>query len=226
MKASVCLLSYDRLDYLKDTILELKKAGCDYELIINDDGSKDKANQNFILDQLNLGQVSTAIFNPTEYNEGVGRSINKCFKIATGDILIKVDSDIKFEQDWLVKCLSIFQENERLGLLGFCHYHHDPVDCRKTLINERNDHTIHTHILGSVFAVRKEVYEQFGISSYSDAFAEDWELMKKIEANPYWYNALPIEPLAHNYGMGFGKSTIALGPGITKSINEESLKVK
>lgn len=226
MKASVCLLSYERIDYLKETIDEINKAGIEYELIVNEDGTKRNSNRNFLIDKLDLGKISTLILNPPNYNEGVGRSINKCFKIATGDILIKVDSDIKFEKDWLVKTLSIFEDNDRLGLLGLCHYHHDPVDYEKTLINYFDDHTVHTHILGSVFAVRKEVYEQFGIDSYSQAFAEDWELMKKIQADKYWYNGLPLQPLAHNYGMGFGKSTIALSPGVTKNIKTESLKVR
>ena len=110
--------------------------------------------------------------------------------------------------------------------MGLCHYHYDPVDYNKTLINHYDDHTSHTHILGSVFAVRKEVYKKFGLGSYYDSFGEDWEMMKAIDKDPYWYNGLPLEPLAHNYGMGFGKSTIALAPGITKKINKESLKVQ
>lgn len=225
MKASVCLLSYERLDFLKATFDQLKKAGCEYELIVNDDGTTKDENRNFILSKLASQEISTAILNPPKYNEGVGRSINKCFSIATGDILIKIDSDIDFEDNWLVKCLDIFQNNDNVGLLGFCHYHYDPVDCNKTLIESYEDHTKHTHILGSAFAVRKKVYQEFGLDSYSEAFAEDWELMKKIDKHEIWYNALPLEPIAYNYGMGFGRSTIALEPGVTKSINKESLKV-
>jgi glycosyltransferase involved in cell wall biosynthesis len=226
MVASICLLSYKRFEYLENTIQQIQKAGCEYELIINDDGSQENSNRQIILDALDSGNASTAIFNPKNYNEGVGRSINKCFKIATGDILIKLDSDIDFVDNWLAKCLDIFKNNPKLGLLGLCHYHHDPVDCSKTLLESYEDHASHTHILGSAFAVRKEVYEEFGIGSYSEAFSEDWELMKKIEKNNRWYNGLPLEPLAENYGMGFGRSTIALKPGVTKSINKETFKVE
>lgn len=225
MLASICLLSYNRPEYLQSTLFEIQKAGCPYELIVNDDGSTDYQNRKIIFEQLDNKKITTAIFNPINYNEGVGRSINKSFKVATGDILIKVDSDILFEQNWLATCLQIFANNENLGLLGLCHYHHDPVDYNKTLIKSHQDHTEHTHILGSVFAVRRKVYEEFGIDSYSESFSEDWDLMKKIEKHDKWYNGLPITELAHNYGMGFDKSTIAIEVGKTKSIHKETLKI-
>ena len=228
LTASIALLSYNRPEYLRQTFDEIKKAGCNYELIVNDDGSSVSSktdNYNEIIGRLLNGQVTTVIMNKPEHNEGVGRSINKCFEIASGDILIKMDSDVELQDDWLVKTINLFEENPRMGLLGLCHYHHDPVDIKKTWISSRNDHDEHTHILGSVFAIRREVYEQFGISSYSDSFGEDWELMKKIEADSKWYNALPIEELAHNYGMGLGKSTVALegknGKVETATINKK-----
>lgn len=226
LRPSIALLSYNRPAYLQKTFDEIRKAGCEYELIVNDDGSNyNNSNYSEILGRVMNHQATTVLFNPPEHNEGVGRSINKCFGIASGDILIKMDTDVELVDDWLVKVLDLFEENPRMGLLGLCHYFHDPVDMRKTLISEENDHDVHTHILGSVFAVRREVYEQFGIGSYSPAFAEDWELMKKIEADPKWYNALPVDPLAKNYGMGLGKSTVALegdsGEVITASINDK-----
>jgi len=211
LKPSVCLLSYNRSKYLRKTLEEIKFAGCPYELIINDDGSHPfEENYGEIMGTLMNQQATTVIFNTPNHNEGVGRSINKCFGIATGDILIKMDSDVTLENNWLVKTLELFEDNPRLGLLGLCHYRHDPVDMAKTIINEYDDYTEHTHILGSVFAVRREVYEEFGISSYSESFSEDWELMKKIEASDKWHNGLPLQELAHNYGMGLGKSTVAL----------------
>jgi glycosyltransferase involved in cell wall biosynthesis len=225
MKVSVCLLSYNRTRYLGDTLDSLKYSpGADYELIINDDGSDLKEKNRLIISGLiESGQASTAIFNKAGHNEGVGRSINKCFAIASGDLFIKLDSDLNFVDNWLKKTITIFEENPRLGLLGLCHYKHDPVDMRKTVVNNYDDHDEHTHILGSAFAVRREVYEKFGLSSYSPAFSEDWELMNKIHDDNYYYNGLPIKPLAENFGMGLGKSTIALndssGNIVTKKIH-------
>ena len=224
---SVCVLSYQRPKWLNDTLFSL----CDntnypFELIINDDGSVD--NDSVLHGWRNS---ATIITNPNGWNEGVGRSINKCFKIATGDILIKVDTDLQFVQGWLETVVDLFDDEEhaRLGLLGLCHYYHDPVDMRKTLINELDDYDVHTHILGSCFALKREVYEEFGISSYSESFAEDWELMKKIEASDKWHNGLPLKQLASNYGMGLGNSTVALpdGKGGVKSakIHKETYKI-
>ena len=204
---SICLLSYNRPEWARETIASMKdNTKYPYELIINDDGSTDY----FIPNTFGDIEYSTLIQNPQGWNEGVGRSINKCFKIATGNLLIKVDTDLNFAPNWLEKTVNLFEENPRLGLLGLCHYEHEPVDMNKTVINWYDDHDEHTHILGSCFAVRREVYEEFGISSYSESFGEDWELMKKIEASNVWYNGLPHQQLAENYGMGLGRSTVAL----------------
>jgi len=219
MLPSVCLLSYNRPNYLRDTVNSIhNNTRHSFEFIINDDGSTEYNGEEYqtIQEELNAYRTNmgaTIILNPSGHNEGVGRSINKCFKIATGDILIKVDSDLNFAVNWLENVVALFEENPRLGLLGLCHYHHEPVDMANTVLNHYDDHTEHTHILGSAFAVRREVYEEFGISSYSESFGEDWELMKKIEASPVWYNGLPLQELAENYGMGLGRSTVALDDG-------------
>lgn len=208
MLPSVCVLGYDRPDWLWSTVESLEHhTNYEHELIVNDDGST-YYSENIFTAFLQKG--ATVIRNPEGWNEGVGRSINKCFKIATGDILIKVDTDLEFTPNWLENVVALFEENPRLGLLGLCHYSHEPVDMSKTVINHYDDHDEHTHILGSAFAVRREVYEEFGIDSYQESFGEDWELMKKIEASPVWYNGLPLQELASNYGMGLGRSTVAL----------------
>jgi GT2 family glycosyltransferase len=223
---SVCVLSYNRQQWLMDTLNSLSNnTNHPYELIINDDGSDN-------VEGVELARIKyepTVIMNPVGWNEGVGRSINKCFKIATGDILIKLDTDLEFAENWLEKVVKLFENNSRLGLLGLCHYHYDPVDMSKTILNHYDDHDEHTHILGSAFAVRREVYEEFGISSYSESFSEDWELMNKICDDPRWYNGLPLEELATNYGMGIGNSTIALDDGnggvATANIHTQTYKI-
>jgi glycosyltransferase involved in cell wall biosynthesis len=232
---SVCVLSYNRPKWLEDTLNSLcESTSYPFELIINDDGSSTNHTYNDFntYDMLGSWQnFATIITNPPGWNEGVGRSINKCFKIATGDILIKVDTDLDFTPGWLETVVELFEDEEhaRLGLLGLCHYYYEPVDMRKTLIEKLDAYDVHTHILGSCFAVRREVYEHYGISSYSESFSEDWELMKKIEADPMWHCGLPIKQLASNYGMGLGTSTVALSDGQggikTAEIHKESFKV-
>lgn len=228
-KVSVGVLSYNRGKWLDDTLHSMiDNTNVPFELIINDDGSTEEKTHEVLY---TWEDTATVISNPTGWNEGVGRSINKCFGIATGDILIKVDSDLQFAPGWLEHIIELFDDPEhcRLGLLGLCHYYYEPVDMRKTLIEKLDAYNIHTHILGSAFAIRREIYEEFGISSYSESFSEDWELMKKIEASDKWHNGLPINQLASNYGMGLGNSTVALSNGQggikTAEIHKESFKV-
>src|SRR5688572_5605576 len=61
--ASLCVLSYERPTFLRDTLKSLKdKPGAPYELIIHDDGSKDLKTRTLVQDEAVRG--ATVILNP------------------------------------------------------------------------------------------------------------------------------------------------------------------
>lgn len=228
--ASVCVLSYQRPAFLRECLASLvEQANAPFELIIHDDGSQDPDCYRVIGEYGMAG--ATTILNRPGHNQGVGTAINRMFKIATGDPLIKVDQDLIFHPGWLAQAQEILSTNRdrshvvegvepRIGLMGLLHYYHEPVDSSKTIIDEHGYWTEHTHILGSAFALTREAWDAFGpLAEHSDAFAEDWERMKEIHASGLMVNALPPADLCFNRGFGIGPSTVVVGEGQVQKIN-------
>jgi glycosyltransferase involved in cell wall biosynthesis len=377
--ASCCVLSYERPAFLQTAISTLvSNAGAPLELIVHDDGSANPEVWCLLNDLLSTGLVSTVILNPPGWNQGVGEAIRRCFDLAQGDVLVKVDQDLIFHEGWLARVMGLLtpiegrvvpltdatgratgctvvdagdyeavsqyswrlhprgyaatyaegrtvllhrllmepgdgmqvdhrnrrrldnrrgnlrvatpgqnQENRtpnrvgtsrhrgvswnakerkwyafakkdrrnhylgsfddedeaaavarfwraenmpsnveqieppEIGLLGLFHYHHDPVDTAKTLIARHDGWQEHSHICGSAFAARREIYEALGIGTHSAAFAEDWELMKLItDATPF-VCALPDEDLVENQGFGIGPSTVVRDRNTVQPIHYE-----
>lgn len=220
--ASVCVLSYQRPEFLAECI-DAIHAHADYpfELIVHDDGSTDLAAQSFLKVALQEGKISTVIGNPPGHNQGVGTAINRMFNMASGDFMVKLDQDVLVNPGFLRRTAEIFEQNRqrpgthdlpRIGVLGLLHYHHEPVDSTKTRITDHGYMEEHTHILGSAFAVPRDVWERRGpLAEHSDAFSEDWEFMNRITSLPYCCCALPKEDLCINRGFGVGPSTVVTG---------------
>lgn len=217
--ASLCLLSYERPNFLRDTLKSLSdRPGYNYQLIIHDDGSQNKSTISAVFHE---SATATVIMNPPGHNQGQGVALNRMFNISRGDPIIKLDADLHFYQGWLLEVVRLMRENPSIGLLGLLHYYHEPVDSRKTVIERHDEWSSHTHILGSAFAVRRQCWEELGpFSEGSEAFAEDWEFQQKVTASDKWVCALPKESLCKNNGMGIGKSTIVLEGNIVKEIHK------
>jgi glycosyltransferase involved in cell wall biosynthesis len=217
--ASACVLSYNRPEFLKQCITTLTaNANYPLELIIHDDGSTDPEVWKLLDIWARAGTVSTIIRNPPGHNQGQGVALNRMFDIASGDPIIKLDQDLVFFNNWLSDLINIFNQNEHdcidkadpaIGLLGLFKYYHDPVDCRKTKIEEYNLWQAHSHICGSGFAIPREAWEQFSpFTEYSDAFAEDWEMQMRITNSESWVCGLPNIDLVSNQGFGIPRSTV------------------
>lgn len=224
--ASLCFLSYKRPDSLFRAIKSaLDNSGRgNYEVILHDDGS-DSNNQERITSYFRgVPNIDLFIARQPERNEGVGAAIKTCFSVARGDVLIKLDQDLIFKEDWLVRVMGILNNAGRIALLGLFHYYHDPVDCKKTLLMEHEGWEEHTHICGSGFAMPRRAYDKFGISTHSAAFAEDWDLMNRIRAtNGVFCNALPNHDLVSNAGFGIGPSTVVMEDETVRPIHKAKI---
>jgi cellulose synthase/poly-beta-1,6-N-acetylglucosamine synthase-like glycosyltransferase len=215
--ASLCLLSYERPNFLRDTLKSLKDApGYPYELIIHDDGSSNTYPDTLLqpVDELLIqakNEGATVIINNPGHNQGQGISLNRMFSMAKGDPIIKLDADLHYYPGWLRETCRLMRENPSIGLLGLLHYYHEPVDSRETVIERFDEYSIHTHILGSAFALRRSVWEELGpFEEHSDAFAEDFMMQQAVTNSEKWHCALPKESLVENLGMGLGKSVVVL----------------
>lgn len=210
--ASACLLSYERPGFLKSAVhTMLATPGAPLELIIHDDGSRAPEVRPLISGLLDSCDCSAAIFNPPGHNQGVGLAMNRCFAIAEGDPLIKIDQDLVFEPYWLRTVNELLEANPQIGLLSGFRYWHDPCDWRKTLVAQHDGWQEHEYIMGSFMAVRRACWEELGpFDSYSPAFAEDHIFQRKVTESERWVCGTPNHDLMRNMGYGLGPSTVCI----------------
>jgi glycosyltransferase involved in cell wall biosynthesis len=240
--ATVCVLSYERPDFLRDSLQSMRE-GAEYplEIIVHDDGSRDPRVRELLHEQLALGNISTAIFNPAGHNQGQGVALNRLFSMAAGDPIIKADQDLIYHGGWLKRCIEILggnrsrrsvcplsAEEPAIGALGLFRYTAEPVKYEEMLIQTwgpwANDGGWEQHrdFVGSAMVIPREVWEAFGpFDQHSDAFAEDREFKMKLKDEGGLALALPIAgDLATNVGFGVGPSTVVVDHGEVAKIKK------
>jgi glycosyltransferase involved in cell wall biosynthesis len=231
--ATLCILSYNRPQFLPQCIETAREAGVPLEIIVHDDGSTNGELLSYLYQAHADGLISTLILNAPGYNQGQGVALNRMFSMATGDPIVKVDHDLIFQPGWMVKVNEILAGGN-VGLLGLFKYWQEPVDWRKTVITDVElesryrflrkpiGFSYHTHICGSAMVIPRKVYEALGpFEEHSDAFAEDWAYQKRVHESLNWFCALPDEDLVENIGFGIGPSTVVVGEGIVQKIQKE-----
>lgn len=237
MFASMCVLSYERLSFLKECVTTMMQhAEANFELIVHDDGSEDPELRQWLFDMSEAGVISTLLMNSPGWNEGQGIAMNRMAAVAKGDPIIKCDQDLIFKPGWLRKVQIVLTENYAnddlqdtseseplplIGALGIFRYPVEPVRYQDMLIAEHGDWQEHRDFVGSFIAMPRMAWELFGPwSDRSAAFAEDNEYKLNVAATENWCVALTTEELAINQGFGVGPSTLVLGPENVKEIKQ------
>ena len=197
--ASVCVLSYKRIDYLRRMMASLltTDAGYPMEIIVHDDGS-DQRVTNYLYDLLAKKRISYLILNGGK-NRGIGEAIRNCFKVASGKYLFKVDTDLTFEDGWLKKGVEILQDKEVGAVSLFNYNHYDPNDDRFKVEKTKETHLVVSDLVSSIYGVREAIYEE-----YKDKLSTDgWHQYIKEQGHDL---AISDVDLVQNFGFGIGKS--------------------
>ena len=119
MYASMCVLSYERLTFLKECISSmLIRADADFELVVHDDGSEDPELRRWLVQMSEEGVISTLLMNPPGWNQGQGIAMNRMAAVAKGDPIIKCDQDLIFSPGWLKKVQAVLDANQSAGGLN------------------------------------------------------------------------------------------------------------
>lgn len=230
--ATLCILSYNRPQFLPRCIETAREAGIPLEIIVHDDGSTDGELLSYLYQAHAEGLISTLILNAPGYNQGQGVALNRMFSMATGDPIVKIDHDLEFKPGWMVNVNQIL-EDSRVGLLGLFKYEHDPVDWRKTGISRANrepfkhlgdpiGYSFHTHICGSAMVIPREIWNNLGrFEEHSAAFAEDADYQARVDKSWLWSCALPDDDLVVNHGFGIGPSTVVIAENTVQPIRRE-----
>lgn len=148
MKLSICLPTFNALDYTKKFLDTLKCTDSDYELVIIDDKSTD-GTQDFL-----KTLSSKVIFH--EENKGVSATWNELIDNSTGKYICIVNSDILLTPHWdtpLIKAL------ERYEVVSPYHTDNElPLDFPEG--NDRKSNFI--PVLGCCFMFKRELTDKIG----------------------------------------------------------------
>lgn len=197
--ASVCVLSYQRPEFIKKTMQNLIEVDSEYpfELIVHDDGSDDEIRV-FLSNLARNNKISYLIQNCGK-NRGIGTAIKNCFKIASGDYLIKADADLEYKTGWLKEMISIL-DNKSVGCASLFNYrHYDPDDNRFNIISEKDNFYIVNDFVSSIYGVKREIYEK-----YKDKLDTDgWHQYIKSQGFDL---AISKKDYVVNFGFGLGNS--------------------
>lgn len=213
--ASLCILSYKRLDMLQQTIQSLKQnTAYPHEILVHSDGSDTE--WLYIEDLMWAREISTAIYN-TGSNLGVGEAIHRLFSCAKGDYLAKLDADLLFKPGWLALGVSLLDKYPDVGAVGWFAYpypsEHRITRNRKdprqdnTLIEIREDCEICHDFVSSAMLIRRQEWDKYGIERGSEAFAEDVGLKERMKEDGLLM-AITKEDCVENIGFGLDKSVV------------------
>lgn len=198
--ASVAILSYERYDFLVKMMTSLlkTKSGYPMEIIVHSDGSTDKRVIEYLQSLASQGKISYLIQNCGK-NRGIGEAVRKCFKIASGKYLFKVDTDLEFKENWLKEAVEIL-ERPNVGSVSLLDYNnYNPEDKRFETIQtlEYGDlkYKIVTDFISCLYGVKREIYEEFKNKLDTDG----WH--KYIQSQGY-YLAISNEDKIVNFGFG------------------------
>lgn len=236
MFATACVLSYERPDFLRQSIeTMIEHADWPLEIIVHDDGSKDPRVNALLQGLLAEGKVSTVMLNPPGHNEGQGIALNRMFHAAQGDPIIKLDQDLVYQPGWLAESVRTLEANRArmqdpnnplegepaIGALGLFRYPAEPVRYEDMFVQHWGGEWEECKdFVGSAMVIPRDAWEAFGpFDHHSDAFAEDREFKMKLRAEGLAL-ALPSGgDLVVNVGFGVGPSTVVVDHGTVAGIN-------
>lgn len=225
---SVCVLSYNRLEFLKRSLDSMKKTATEpLEIIVHDDGSGPDVTQ-WLAEMVNAGEISHLILNPKDHNEGQGTALNRMFNMAAGDYIVKADQDLIYQPGWTEQIQKVFtaswdahHEGEivgPVGCLGLFRYEVDPVDWREMKIKDCRwlgaEWQECADFVGSLMAIPRSVWEEIGpFEEHSPAFAEDYCFKMKVSESggeSGYCLAITSRDFVTNIGFGEGPSTVVV----------------
>jgi len=212
-KVSIIIPVYNNLQLLKKCISSLRQhhAGAEYELVIVDDGSTEPGTKEYLSNFENVIQQS---------NQGFIKACNHGAKVAIGEYLLFMNSDIEVLHDgWLGRLVMVFEEKEDVGIVG-CKliFPDDTVQHCGMEFSSRHMNFIHRHyrahkadpqvnqsgyvpaVTGALFMVRRKVWDELNgfDEQYVFGYFEDTDFcMRALEKGWKTYYCASVEMIHH-----------------------------
>lgn len=120
-KITIGILTYNHEDFIETCILSVLNLKYEnLEIIISDDGSKDKTVEVVKKILATTATIHRVIFNQNETNLGLAGNFNKTFyELASGDFLITLGGDDYLTTDYIENALNYFKKDESLMMIDF-----------------------------------------------------------------------------------------------------------
>ncbi len=195
MKVSICIPTYNQAKFLERSIRSaLNQTYEPFEIIVANDASTDETE---IL--LNKLRIEITILKITNHpiNIGITKNVNHCFQIATGDLIVRLDSDDMLLPHFIESFVPFFIENHNLGYghasVQEIDQNDNPVRIRKlNRLNlfENSDSALKNAAFGykvaaNILIFRRSVLEVVGYIKTSINFCEDYYLVTSVSEHGF-----------------------------------------
>lgn len=175
MSVSIIITNHNGAQYLGRAIRSCLKQSLNCEVVVVDDGSTDESRELMY----SFGDKITRMF--LSENVGVAEASNQGIKRATGEYIIRVDSDDYINEN---TCLFLSQILEWNKGLGFVYADHLRVDENEKIIERVDMNTLDLLLRhGAGIMMRKSYLEAIGLYDKKLRNAEDYDLLKRYIKN-------------------------------------------
>ena len=175
IKVSVCILSFNREEDLKETLTEIYRSelkNVELEVIVADNASSDGT-----IDMIR-NNFTDVIIIEIKKNEGV-KAYNSAFDKASGKYILILDDDSYPEQNSIQRMVDEFEKDDKIGILAFDvrnYYNYNDISNTTEKILSKN---INSKYLmgfnGAGAGFRKDLFNKIG--GYPEEFFLYWNEM-------------------------------------------------
>jgi len=193
-KVSVNICCYNPEKFIRNTIQSvLDQTFQDFEIIIIDDGSKDRTGE--IIKSINDPRIKYYY----QENQGLSPSRNRAMELSSGEYIAFLDHDDLWEKDKLEKQMALFESNPDLGLVYSDCYVYNLKNKKKIKYSD----LVKFHrgkVIDGLFyedfmpllmiMVKKEIIKEIGGFDENFQIAEDYDFLVRL-ADKYEVDYVP-----------------------------------
>lgn len=192
---SICICTYNQDPYIERAIRSAaSQRTMPFEIIVSDDCSTDSTST--ILKRL-CTEIKCLKVVWQHENVGIALNVDSCLRLATGDYVVRLDSDDYLDADYLEK---LFEAMSRYPQAGYAHSAVREVDENGKFLKERKlfrEKAYQTdvdalraavkgyRVAANILMFRRKALEQVGYLTGRPNFGEDYHLTAAISAAGY-----------------------------------------
>jgi glycosyltransferase involved in cell wall biosynthesis len=192
LSVSVCIPTYNQCSYLESSIFSVFNQTCKpMEIIVCDDSSTDETKA--VLERLKTQIPILKVFHQP-VNQGISKNVDICLRMATGDLILRLDSDDKIYPEYVEKVSALMAKCPDAGYghvaIQEIDQHNRPMKIRRLFRNAgflTADEALKAatrgyRVAANIVMFRRTALEKVGYITTKVNFAEDYYLSVKIAA--------------------------------------------